>query len=192
MKYYFLFTYLFLINLSAVSQEMEAPALIEEKFYYIGKNNIVDGWQGPWPVNQLDAIDDICEVIFQADGKTPADIRHLQRNADGTLKCPAVISTTRTTEAEAEDSDAIAMATAQRYISCGLKVKSRMLVQNSSKSLTSAQKISILTTYSTIDALLSSGSLATARVEILAVTADGVMIVEADRTALVAELDGCI
>jgi len=192
MKYYFWFTYLFLINLSVASQKMEAPIFVEEKFYYIGKNNIVTGWQGPWPVNQLDAIDDICEVIFQVDGITPEKIEHLKLNEDSTLKCPAEIDAARVAVADTEAADKLAMETAQKYISCGLRVKSRMLVQNSSKTLTSAQKISILTTYSTIDALLSSGSLATARGEILAVTADGVMIVEADKTALVAELDGCI
>jgi len=163
-----------------------------EKYYYIGNNNIVNGWAGPWPDDQLNLIDNICEAILNINTEEPEDIRHLKLNGDGTLKCPPEIDTTRLSIADTEDADVLAMVDANNAIKCGLKVKSRMLVQNASKSLTDTQKINILSTYSTIDALLSAGSLATARVQILAVVADGVMIVEADKTALVAELDGCI
>lgn len=166
--------------------------LSAEKSYYVGENNIVTGWLHTWPDDQLDSIDNICEAIINVTTGYPEDVRHLKLNGDGTLKCPPEIDAARVAIADAEDADVQAMVDASKAIECGLKVKSRMLVQNASKSLTDTQKINILSTYSTIDALLSAGSLVTARVEILAVTADGVMIVDADKTALVAELDGCI
>lgn len=166
-------------------------ALSAEKSYYTGTSNIVTGWIHTWPDDQLDSIDEICEAIINATTGKPEDIRHLKLNGDGTLKCPPEIDAARVAIADTQDADIQAMVDAKSAIDCGLKVKSRMLVQNASKSLTDTQKINILSTYSTIDALLSAGSLATARVEILAVTADGVMVTEADKTALVAELDLC-
>jgi len=48
-----------------------------------------------------------------------------------------------------------------------------------------------LSTYANIKALLESGSLGTARAKITEVTPDGTIVTEADRTALLAVLDGC-
>lgn len=84
-----------------------------------------------------------------------------------------------------------AMIAARKARNCGETVIDALLVQNASKSLSTAQIKSINTTYASIKDLLETGSLASAREEIQAVTPDGVLVVEADKTALIAQLDSC-
>ena len=61
--------------------------------------------------------------------------------------------------------------------------------RNMAKSLTTAQVKTVVETYSTIQALLASGSIATAKVEIEAVTPDGTLITQADKDAILAEVN---
>lgn len=183
----FLYT-LFILTFSLNVLSQIAP--IEEKTYYTGASNIVTGWTGPWPVDQLDSIDNICEVIFEANGK-PVKVQHLKLNGDGTLKCPAEKDAARIVTQDAVEADAAAMASALKAMSCGRKVKARLLVKNASKGLNNGQKRQIAITYQDIDSLLSAGSLDAAREDILAVTPDGVRVKADDITALVAELDAC-
>jgi len=92
----------------------------------------------------------------------------------------------------AKAADEAAIQAALKASKCGARVKARMLVQNASKSLSNGQKKQLVQTYSDIIQLLDAGSLSTARSEILAVTPDGSLVTSGDKTALVAELDGCV
>ena len=85
-----------------------------------------------------------------------------------------------------------AMAAAKKAMDCGRDVKALLVVRNASKNLTPAQIKEMVTTYSEIDALLSSGSLNTAKAEILAAEADNIIITNDDKTALAAKIDECL
>lgn len=74
---------------------------------------------------------------------------------------------------------------------CGRRVKALLLVRNAPKGLTNGQKKQLVSDHGTTIRLLDAGSLDTARAEILATPADGTIITEGDKTALVAELDNC-
>lgn len=74
---------------------------------------------------------------------------------------------------------------------CGKRVMAMMLVRNAQKALSKAQKRLLVQTYKDIKDLLDVGSLEAAREDILAVNADGTLVTEADKTALVQTLDGC-
>ena len=84
------------------------------------------------------------------------------------------------------------IAKAQNLRACGERVMALMLVRNQPKNLTTAQVKQVVSTYSSIKSLLGSGSLVSAREEILAVTADGVLVTDTDKTALASEVDKCL
>lgn len=84
-----------------------------------------------------------------------------------------------------------AIAYAQKLMACGNKVVAYMLVRNQPKALTTSQVDSLVQTYAPIKGLLETGSLTTAKEKILAVVADGVVVTEADKAALIAEIDLC-
>lgn len=75
---------------------------------------------------------------------------------------------------------------------CLTAVMDTLVIRNASKGLTKPQVKQMVNTYQPIMALLQSASGATAREEILAVNADGVMVTEADKLALVSEIDKCL
>lgn len=74
---------------------------------------------------------------------------------------------------------------------CGRTVIAKLLVRNAPKGLSKQQVKELSATYAFIQGLLLNGSLETAREEILAVPADGVVVTQADKDALVAKLDSC-
>lgn len=74
---------------------------------------------------------------------------------------------------------------------CGRTVIARILIRNAPKGLSKPQVKSMSATFAFIQGLLLNGSLETAREEILAVQADGVVVTEADKVALVQKLDSC-
>ncbi len=80
---------------------------------------------------------------------------------------------------------------AEKSMACGKKVQQLLLIRNSAKSLTTTQVKSLVLTYADIKRLLDSGSLESAKEEIQAATADGILVTEDDKTALVAQLDAC-
>jgi len=82
-----------------------------------------------------------------------------------------------------------AIASALKAQAWGKRVMGLMMVRNASKSLTTAQKVSLINTYSTIQALLQAGSLQAAKDEISNVTADGTLVTAGDKAALIAEID---
>jgi hypothetical protein len=75
---------------------------------------------------------------------------------------------------------------------CGGRVMSLMLVRNQPKQLTTVQVKDLVATYASIKGLLESGSLVSAKEEIQAVAADGVLVTEADKEALSKEIDSCL
>lgn len=83
------------------------------------------------------------------------------------------------------------MNLALKAMNCGKRVKARLLVRNSPKSLNNGQKKQIVSLYKDIQSLLEAGSLEAAKEEINLVTPDGTLITSSDLTALVNELDSC-
>ena len=80
---------------------------------------------------------------------------------------------------------------AKLSLDCGQRVKAYLLVINSPKNPTPGQVKTLKTRFAEIDASLSSGSLDTAREEMVEVNIDSTIMTETDRTALIAELDSC-
>jgi hypothetical protein len=85
-----------------------------------------------------------------------------------------------------------ALAFAQSLRDCGGRVMDLMLVRNQPKGLTIPQVGALLATYAPIQLQLSSGSLQTAKAAISLVQADGIVVTEADKTALIGEIDFCL
>lgn len=84
------------------------------------------------------------------------------------------------------------IAMAQKLRACGERVMALMLVRNQPKGLSTAQVKALVNAYAPIKSLLESGSLLSAKEEILAVEADGVLVTAGDKTALSAEIDKCL
>lgn len=100
---------------------------------------------------------------------------------------------------DAHDADKLAKETLENGIAqamsmrkCGERVMALMLVRNSSKGLSTGQIRQLVKNQEDIERLLSAGSLATAKEDIQASVADGVLITEDDKTALSAEIDKCL
>lgn len=71
----------------------------------------------------------------------------------------------------------------------GRRVIAIMSIRNDAKTLTQGQLQQLLNDYDDINKFLQSGSIATARALIDAVTPDGTITTDADKTALLAEID---
>jgi hypothetical protein len=85
-----------------------------------------------------------------------------------------------------------AISQAKAAMECGRTVKALLMVRNAPKGLSKGQIKQMVNTYAEIDSLLESGSLATAKDEIAAITPDGTLVTEGDKTALMAEIDKCL
>lgn len=81
------------------------------------------------------------------------------------------------------------LAKAISAIEEGKKVIALLAVRNVPKNLTTAQIAQINSIYAEIKTLLETGSLVTAKEKISEVTPDGVLVTEADKTALINELN---
>jgi hypothetical protein len=79
-----------------------------------------------------------------------------------------------------------AIVQAQKW---GTLVKAEFSYRNLSKNLTLAQKKQLVVENASTIALLDSGSLSTAKAEIEATVADGILITEYDKAALIAKID---
>lgn len=84
-----------------------------------------------------------------------------------------------------------ALAKAEKAMNCGRSVQALLLVRNAVKNLSTAQIKQLVEAYSPIKSLLDTGSLSSAGEEIQAVEADGVIITEADKLALLAKINDC-
>lgn len=98
---------------------------------------------------------------------------------------------TYTATQEAAKQKELGIQAAIKAMKCGERVKALLVVRNASKGLTKPQIKQMNQAYAEIKDLLETGSLETAKDDMIAVEADGTLITEADKTALVAELDAC-
>lgn len=78
-----------------------------------------------------------------------------------------------------------------RKFSCGQSAIRWVAKNNIGKGLTTEQIKQMASTYSEINQLLMSGAIDTAKIEIQAITADGVIVTEQDKTDLLAFIAGC-
>ena len=83
------------------------------------------------------------------------------------------------------------ISVALKKMDCGKRVIAKLVVLNSTKNLTTEQIATMNGTYSTVKTLLETGSLETAKASILGTVADGVVILESDKTELVKTIDAC-
>lgn len=84
------------------------------------------------------------------------------------------------------------LSQATAAMDCGRKVQALLLVRNAPKSLSKPQVKQLVLAYKDIKNLLDTGSLASAKEEIEAVVADGVIVTSADKAALVAQINTCL
>jgi len=84
-----------------------------------------------------------------------------------------------------------ALASAMNAMDCGKSAQAAMLVRNASKNLTTAQVKQIVAAYAPIKGLLDTGSLQSAVEEIQAIQADGVLVTESDKEAIIAHINQC-
>ena len=89
------------------------------------------------------------------------------------------------------EADEMAMLAANESLKCGKKVIARMLLLNSLKDLTKAQVKQFVKGYGDIKDLLETGSLESAREDIVASVPDGTVLTDQDKTIIIQELDGC-
>lgn len=75
---------------------------------------------------------------------------------------------------------------------CGSAVMDLVLVRNATKGLTTNQVKQIVNLYAPIKGLLETGSLNSAKEEVQAVTPDGTLITEGDKTAVISAIDVCL
>lgn len=75
---------------------------------------------------------------------------------------------------------------------CGNGVLDLMFVRNAQKSLSTAQVKQFMANNASVQSFLSGGALESAKEEILATEADGVLVTEGDKVALVSEIDKCL
>lgn len=84
-----------------------------------------------------------------------------------------------------------ALASAMKAMDCGKSAQAAMLVRNASKNLTTAQVKQIVAAYAPIKGLLDTGSLQSAVEEIQAIQADGILVTQADKEAIIAHINQC-
>lgn len=84
-----------------------------------------------------------------------------------------------------------ALVQAEKVFNCGKSAQKLILIHNADKNLTKAQVKHLVSTYADVKNLLDTGSLETAIEEIGAIIADGVVITEDDKTAIVEHINGC-
>lgn len=134
-------------------------------------------------IKNYDLLEVYCSKFLSYDKKL---IKSIALDASKLSAYQAELATKATLQAKES-----AIAYAQKLMACGNKVVAYMLVRNQPKALTTSQVDSLVQTYAPIKGLLETGSLTTAKEKILAVVADGVVVTEADKAALIAEIDLC-
>ena len=84
-----------------------------------------------------------------------------------------------------------ALNAALKAMDCGKSAQAAMLVRNAAKNLTTTQVKQIVAAYAPIKGLLDTGSLQSAIEEIQAIQADGVLVTQADKEAIIAHINQC-
>lgn len=80
---------------------------------------------------------------------------------------------------------------AMKNIKCGQKVKAFIGYLNISKGLTKAQIKQFIDTYKKVIGIIDGGALDTAIEEITALTPDGTLVTESDKTAIIEKINSC-
>ena len=141
-------------------------------------------------------VDYIDPCLFEEYGDLPQGLRQ-QQLMEAMIKANNValmsrLETCRSSKKTVDDAKAAReaqIASAMAAINHGKRVIALFLVRNSTKSLTTGQVKQLNATYSAIKDLLETGSLVSAKEEINALTPDGVLVTEGDKTELIAEID---
>jgi hypothetical protein len=109
------------------------------------------------------------------------DTRVLKLNTDGTIKCPVEVDSTKqaTLDQEAALNALIAKSKANRVF--GSTMIDLIGALNLKNNLTVAQQKTMKTTFATIEDLLESGLLESAKVDIEAITPDGTIVKAEDK-----------
>lgn len=109
--------------------------------------------------------------------------------SNGKVKCPVEIDQARKDLALAEDADRALLDLRMKKISFGQLLIGKIANRNDVKGLTLGQYQTLSAQLTPIQNLLSSGSLDTAKMAVQAITADGTIITEADKTFAINEID---
>ena len=96
-----------------------------------------------------------------------------------------------TAEETAKATQAAIDAAIQQNIDCGDKIIKLIARKNLTKGLSKAQIKSIVSTYSPILDLFKSGALNSGLEDVEALTPDGILITEQDKTDIISEANGC-
>jgi hypothetical protein len=141
---------------------------------------ICDGSQGYFKVRVADNSEVYCTKVVGYEQKVSGE-KTITENA--TKKAAYDSSRLASEQMEA------AIASAMKAIDHGKRVIALLLVRNASKGLTTAQIEQMNSTYAEIKNLLETGSLVTAKEKIESITPDGTIVTEADKVALVLEIN---
>lgn len=101
----------------------------------------------------------------------------------------AVLKANYESQVQAKKDQEEAIQNELKAIEHGKRVIAVLMYRNRSKNLTTAQISQMNNTYSDIKNLLDTGSLETAKLAIGAITPDGTIVTEQDKTALIQEID---
>lgn len=85
-----------------------------------------------------------------------------------------------------------AISAVKKKMECGKTVKAVMALRNVQKALSVAQVSQFMQNFANISALLDSGALDTAKAEVQAITPDGTLTTNEDKTAIIGQIDLCL
>lgn len=122
-----------------------------------------------------------CSKFLRFDAQIPSGKKIIVENATKKAAYDSALAASEAMEA--------AIATAMKAINHGKRVIALLVVRNASKGLTTAQIEQMNSTYAEIKNLLETGSLVTAKEKIELITPDGTIVTEADKTALISEIN---
>lgn len=140
--------------------------------------------EGETPIVRLDTMEIYCSRLVGYEKKLEKSIALDQTKLSQWQAQKAI-------EAQAGQKEA-GVQLALRKIECGKRVIALLVLRNAPKGLTTSQVAQLNSVYAPIKGLLETASLVTAKEQILAVSADGVIITEADKTDLANETQKCI
>lgn len=156
------------------------------------------GWFGPWPLDQV-TFDGtaygatpngtpLAEVLMNGDKPYNVACVDFVPKMDGENQV-GIISVLNQTNCDAynaqkatDDALALELSNQLKLIKYGNDIVALIGIRNKSKSLTVEQVATLVSTYAPIQGLLQSGSLETAKVQVNAITPDGVIITASDIT----------
>ena len=170
--------YLFLILLSLNSYAKDFAIVLGGNIVHKYESDVVQAYGGPWG----------SEEALHLEIPVGLDHRYLA------LENGAIVQRAKTQEeidkeAEAAMSEAIALKLSR--MECGKKVIAIFSIRNDAKNLTTQQVQTLSETYAQVQSLLMNGSLETSAMVITGIAPDGIITTQADKDALLSELNLC-